>query len=195
MVAHKALDDLLPIRTILVDGVELPFVRDIDFNSEAFTISVDTTEGILSITSSGIVAKDASSFGTGKEVESHLFRVLTPDAVQHIPTVNANDGAYLMASGEALYDFVITVTGKDRATAGGYRQDHRVSYTRHANGSPAIFGSLVNGTAVATGSLAGASSDVDATSGDLLRVKTTGAAATNVDWIITMQVTITKQPS
>lgn len=44
-----ALDDLLPIRRILVDGEVQPFVRDVDFDSDAVSVTVDQAAGVATI--------------------------------------------------------------------------------------------------------------------------------------------------
>ena len=44
-----ALDGLLPVRQILVDGEATPFLRDLDFSSATFDLTVDETAGKLSI--------------------------------------------------------------------------------------------------------------------------------------------------
>lgn len=43
------LDGLLPIRNILIDGEETPFLRDLDFASSSFQLTVDEASGRLSI--------------------------------------------------------------------------------------------------------------------------------------------------
>lgn len=47
--SRNFLDDLLPIRRILVDGEEKPFVVDLDFNSESFSVEIDEESGVLSL--------------------------------------------------------------------------------------------------------------------------------------------------
>lgn len=47
--ASRPLDGLLPIRQILVDGEATPFLRDLDFSSASFDLTVDEAAGKLSI--------------------------------------------------------------------------------------------------------------------------------------------------
>lgn len=47
--AARPLDGLLPIRQILIDGEETPFLRDLDFSSASFDLTVDGAAGKLSI--------------------------------------------------------------------------------------------------------------------------------------------------
>jgi len=178
-------DDLLPIRKIFVDGVEQPFIRDVDFKSGAFTVTVDTENGVLSIESSGVIAKDESTFGEEADVVSRLVRYFSTDS--GIVTADS----YTMANGEALYDFIITVNGKKRLDSDAYCRDHRVKYRRTASGAPSILGSLVSGTEDRDGDLATATSTIDLSSNDL-RVRITPNTGSDVDWTITMQVQITR---
>lgn len=56
--ASNPLDGLLPIRQILVDGEPTPFLRDLDFQSTGFSVTVDEANGKL-------VVDGTSTFGDG----------------------------------------------------------------------------------------------------------------------------------
>lgn len=47
---RRALDELLPIRQILVDGVLQQFIHSLDFSSSGTVVTVDTATGIARIT-------------------------------------------------------------------------------------------------------------------------------------------------
>lgn len=130
---------------------------------------------------------DISLFGaaTNRQVTSRVAKLETSNGT----TTTAD--TFTMSDGEAGYDFAVTVTAKDNATGGYYRQDHRVSYTRTGSGAPAIQGTLITSNTVATGSIAAATSTLDVSSNDL-RVRVTGIAGTTVEWTSTMTVQFCK---
>lgn len=59
-----ALDDLLPIRRIKVDGEVKPFVRDLDFDSAALDVTVDESTGVATISRTEVASEAAARFIT-----------------------------------------------------------------------------------------------------------------------------------
>ena len=133
------------------------------------------------------VDADVSLFGaaTNRQVTSRVQKLETSNGT------TATVDSFTMSDGEAGYDFAVTVTAKDNATGGYYRQDHRVSYTRTGSGAPTIQGTLITANTVATGSIAAATATLDVSSNDL-RVRVTGIAGTTVEWTSTMTVQFCK---
>ena len=55
MARRDFLSDFLPIRRLIVGGVERPFARDLEFDAEAFEVEVDDSAGIAMVNTIGAV--------------------------------------------------------------------------------------------------------------------------------------------
>lgn len=117
--------------------------------------------------------------GTRGVIKSVVAEVQTTDA-----TVTTC-GSYTM-SDETLcaFDVIVTAARRTNVTKGG-RWKRSVVYRRTSAGAPTIVGTLETGTDQETDSAWDVTIDV---SSNDVRVRVTGAAATNVNWITEMRV-------
>jgi hypothetical protein len=107
------LDELLPIRKILVDGSEVEFVRDIDFASSSFTLAI--VDGVIVVTlpaAARFTATTAGFFGATPVTQRTRAGQLTDNITGSVSGTLAAvpDPTDSPATADALRDNLVATT-------------------------------------------------------------------------------------